>query len=125
MISDPTALKRPEQVIPVPTNLSPQAQTYLTQRTDQLATSGQTHVEPPALSAFMEPMLDMMGPLAAGFQGSATVIALPNGAELRRANPEGTRGRLAEVAYFDIHGGGFVVGGGEMCALTAKLKIAE
>jgi acetyl esterase/lipase len=70
-------------------------------------------------------MLDKMRPLAAEFQGSATVIALPSGAELHRANPEGTKGRLAEVAYFDIHGGGFAVGGGEMCALAAKLKAAD
>ncbi len=125
MVSNPRALKRPEQVIPVPTTLSPQAQTYLSQRTAQLAASGQTHVEPQALSDFMGPMLDKMRPLAAEFQGSATVIALPSGAELHRANPEGTKGRLAEVAYFDIHGGGFAVGGGEMCALAAKLKAAD
>jgi len=125
MVSDPTAVKRPEQMISVPTTLSPQARTYSTQRIAQLAASGQTHVEPQALSAFMDPMLDMMRPLAAKFQGSATVIALPSGAELHRANPEGTKARLAEVAYFDIHGGGFVVGGGEMCALTAKLKAAD
>ncbi|WP_258116484.1 alpha/beta hydrolase [Mesorhizobium onobrychidis] len=125
MVSDPTALKTPEQVIPVPTTLSPQAQTYLTQRTAQLAASGQTHVEPQELSELVDPMVNMMRPLAAGFQGSATVIALPSGAELHRAKPEGTRGRRAEVAYFDIHGGGFVVGGGEMCALTAKLEAAD
>ncbi|WP_436054231.1 alpha/beta hydrolase fold domain-containing protein [Phenylobacterium sp. LjRoot225] len=53
------------------------------------------------------------------------MMALPSGGELHRANPEARRGRLAEVAYFDIHGGGFVAGGGEMCALTAKLKAAD
>ncbi len=52
MASDPTALKRPEQVIPVPTTLSPQAQTYLTQRIAQLTASGQTHVGPHELSAW-------------------------------------------------------------------------
>lgn len=125
MVSDPTALKRPEQVIPVPTTLSPQAQAYLAQRAARLAASGQTRVEPKELSEFVDPMTNMMRQLAAGFRGSAATIALPSGGELHRANPEGTRGRLAEVAYFDIHGGGFVVGGGEMCVLSAKLKAAD
>src|SRR5271167_4812747 len=34
-------------------------------------------------------------------------------------------GRLSEVAYFDIHGGGFLVGGGEMCQLLARFRATE
>jgi acetyl esterase/lipase len=59
------------------------------------------------------------------FNGSFESISLPNGVNLHRAIPNGRTGRYSEVAYFDIHGGGFLVGGGEMCQLLAKIRASE
>jgi acetyl esterase/lipase len=66
-----------------------------------------------------------MRPLATRFRGSFESITLPSGAKLYRVTPDGRTGRLSEVAYFDIHGGGFLVGGGEMCQLIAKIRAIE
>ncbi|TDW26692.1 hypothetical protein EV128_11322 [Rhizobium azibense] len=79
MVSDPTAFKMPGDS--VPTTLGPQAQAYLAQRAALLAVSGQTRVGPQALSEFLDPLVDMMRPLAAEFRGSTATIALPSGGE--------------------------------------------
>jgi acetyl esterase/lipase len=39
--------------------------------------------------------------------------------------PQRPAGRLSEVAYIDIHGGGFTSGGGEMCELLAKIRASD
>jgi acetyl esterase/lipase len=44
---------------------------------------------------------------------------------LYRTAPADRKGRRAQVAYLDIHGGGFVSGGGEMCQVLAKLKAMD
>lgn len=121
---DPTALHVPAQTIPVPTSISPQAQAYLAGAARRIAAqeaSGEAAGAGPT-EAMMQGFRAMVG---ARFRGTEEEIALPHGAKLYRVVPEGCAGRKAEVAYFDIHGGGFVSGGGEMCQLLAKLRAAD
>jgi acetyl esterase/lipase len=124
MSDDDTALKLPEQAVPVPRSISPQGQAYLAaaaQRIAAAASSGgpRRSVEDGAAAA-----VQFMRPMAARFEGTFETIALPS-ASLYRSTPEGRTGRFAEVAYLDIHGGGFVSGGGEMCQLIAKLRASD
>jgi acetyl esterase/lipase len=69
--------------------------------------------------------VQFLRPMAAGFTGDFETLPLPSGASLYRATPRDRPGRRAEVAYFDIHGGGFVSGGGEMCQILARLRAME
>lgn len=125
--ADETALKLPAQAIPVPKSVSPQAQAYLAaaaKRINALQASGGAQ-KPPDVNAGAEQALRMLAPLAKNFKGTSSTIELPQGVRLYRVTPEGRQGRRAEVAYFDIHGGGFVSGGGEMCHTLAKLKAQD
>ncbi|MBW8755354.1 MAG: alpha/beta hydrolase fold domain-containing protein [Sphingomonadales bacterium] len=63
-----------------------------------------------------------MRPRAAAFEGSVITSDLPHGAKLYHILPDGLASRRAEVAYFDIHGGGFTAGGGEMCRIGGMLR---
>jgi monoterpene epsilon-lactone hydrolase len=124
MSDDPNALHVPAQIIPVPTSISPEAQAYLagaTRRIAAMEASGQTAETGPS-EQLMQGFRAMVG---ARFRGTEETIDLPHGAKLYRMIPEGRAGRKAEVAYFDIHGGGFVSGGGEMCLLLAKMRAAD
>jgi acetyl esterase/lipase len=118
----------PEQLIPVPPSLSPQGQAFLAASARRIAAAGLdagrqrtgANVEEGAAMA-----LQFLRPMAAGFRGTEQTIALPSGAKLYRMTPPERRGRLAEVAYFDIHGGGFISGGGEMCQLLARIRAGD
>jgi acetyl esterase/lipase len=129
MSDDETALHVPAQVIPAPDSISPQGRAYLAaaaKRIFRLSTAeqgsqgGAQDQGPTADTALL-----FLRPLAARFKGSLDSIALPKGAKLYCATPEGRAGRCTEVAYLDIHGGGFVSGGGEMCELLAKIRASE
>ena len=120
MDKEATALHIPEQLIPVPASISPQGQAWLAAAAQRRNSGGGNDIQAGADAALL-----FLRPMAAGFQGSMETIALSSGAKLYRATPEGRSGRLAEVAYFDVHGGGFVAGGGEMCQLIAKLRAMD
>lgn len=122
--SDMPGLKRPAEVIPVPTTISPAAQAFLGGAAKRLA-EAQDSLLPSDQTIAAEAALQMLRPRAAGFQGTCETIDLGNGASLYRIVPEGRTGRRAEVAYFDIHGGGFVAGGGEMCRILGQLRAME
>jgi monoterpene epsilon-lactone hydrolase len=120
MDKEVTALHIPEQLIPAPASISPQGQAWLTAAAQRRNSGGGNDVQAGADAALL-----FLRPMAAGFQGSMETIDLSSGAKLYRATPDGRSGRLAEVAYFDVHGGGFVAGGGEMCQLIAKLRAMD
>lgn len=121
MSDEAGVLRVPEQAIPVPRSLSPQAQAFLTGMIAQLA------APPPedSLAEGADRAVRMLGPAAAGFVGTFDEIDLGKGALLYRAAPASATGRLADVAYFDIHGGGFTAGGSDMCRMLAKIRAAD
>jgi epsilon-lactone hydrolase len=120
------ALQVPAQSIPIPTLVSPQARGYLAaaaKRINAALKGGPAAQEAPRdQNAAAAAALAFLAPMANSFKGSSETIELPLGAKLYRATPEGRTGRRAKVAYFDIHGGGFTSGGGEMCQILGKLN---
>jgi epsilon-lactone hydrolase len=122
MSDEAGALRIPEQVIPVPNSLSPQARSFLAA---MIARTTEQQSQPSAMTDGAELAVKTMAPAAAAFTGEFETTELEQGALLYRAVPSGAEGRLAEVAYFDIHGGGFVAGGGEMCRMIAKIRAAD
>jgi acetyl esterase/lipase len=126
MSRDETALHLPAQNIPPPSSLSAAAQAWLVAAARRIASApadGPDSSERMAQSAAAA--VAFLRPMARGFKGSFETIMLDGAAPLYRATPEGRRGRAAEVAYFDIHGGGFVTGGGEMCQLLTRLRAID
>jgi acetyl esterase/lipase len=121
MDKEMTALRIPEQLVSPPASISPQGQAWLAAAAQRQASMGGVET----IQAGAEGALQFLRPMAAKFQGSTETIDLSSGAKLYRVLPQGRTGRLAEVAYFDIHGGGFVSGGGEMCQLLAKLRAMD
>jgi monoterpene epsilon-lactone hydrolase len=128
MSTDDTALQLPAQTIPVPKSISAQGQAYLAAAAKRLSAQ---RAAGPAKDGALEPreqiaaVLQFLRPLASRFTGSVSTIVLPSGAKLYRMTPHGRSGRLSEVAYVDIHGGGFTSGGGEMCELLAKIRASD
>ena len=127
---DPTALQVPAQSIPVPRSISPAAQAFLAAAGKRIAATRAARAAgaPPAPvgdGAAMAAILDRLRPGAARFKGQAETIDLGNGARLYHFRPDGLAGRAAQVAYFEIHGGGFTSGGGEMCRLLAQARAAD
>lgn len=122
MSDEAGVLHVPAQAIPVPQSLSTQAQAFLTGMISQAAIG-----RPPGGDQMdgAERAVRMLGPAAAGFIGTFEETALGNGALLYRAAPTSATGRLADAAYFDIHGGGFTAGGGEMCRMLAKIRASD
>ncbi|MDB5724711.1 MAG: putative esterase [Novosphingobium sp.] len=122
MSDEAGVLHIPAQAIPVPQSLSIQARAFLTGMISQAAIDrppGGDQVDSAARA------IQMLGPAAAGFIGTFEEAPLGNGALLYRAAPTSATGRLADAAYFDIHGGGFTAGGGEMCRMLAKIRAAD
>lgn len=114
----------PARTIPVPGSVSPEAQAFLAnaaRRIAAMAGNAPAGDQGPAAEA----ALRMLRPRAAGFKGTFTTSDLPHGAKLYCAIPEGRTAELAKAAYFDIHGGGFTAGGGEMCQVLARLRAME
>lgn len=122
MSDEAGVLHIPAQAIPVPKSLSPQAQAFLTGMIAR-ATAERPSGGEEADSA--ELAIRRLAPLASGFIGTFAQTELPGGALLYRAAPASAIGQLADVAYFHIHGGGFVSGGGEMCRLLAKIRAID
>lgn len=118
-----TALHVPAQLIPPPQSLSAQAQAFLAAAARRIANPPEGGANPVTDGA--EAALKFLRPMTAHFNGSFETIALPSGGTLYEVTPAGRQGRLADVAYLDIHGGGFITGGGEMCQLLAKLRAAD
>lgn len=118
-----TGLPGPARTIPVPTSISPQAQAFLSAAMQRIAAANGADLSDQTVAA--EAALQMLRPRAAAFRGTVNTIELGEGAKVYRVIPEGRTGRRAQVAYFDIHGGGFVAGGGEMCKLLAQLRSME
>ena len=117
-------LVQPQRTIPVPQSVSPQAQAFLSQAGKRIAAMNASGGKR-TLQGDADAALKLLRPRAEGFKGTFETIDLPHGAKLYRAIPEGREGRRSEVAYFDIHGGGFVAGGGEMCRILAMLRALD
>jgi monoterpene epsilon-lactone hydrolase len=120
----------PAQTIPTPRSVSPEAQAWLTaaaaRRGGEADAPALAGVSPwAAVTAGEAAALAYLRPMAEGFRGAFDIFDLPHGAKLYRARPDGRQARLARVAYFDVHGGGFVAGGGEMCQLLTKLRAMD
>jgi acetyl esterase/lipase len=124
MQEDETGLPVPARVVPVPKSISPEAQAFLAGAAKRIAAIGPAE---PARdqNAAAEAALAFLRPRAAAFKGTSSTIDLPHGARLYRVAPDDRSGRRAEVAYFDIHGGGFTAGGGEMCRILAMLRALD
>ena len=120
-----TGLRLPAQVIPVPKSLSPQGQAYLAAAGERIAAMARTGAEAPSQTTMEQAAIGFLGPLAANFYGISESIALQSGAKLLHMKPLNANGRRAEVAFMDIHGGGFISGGGKMCELLAKIKMMD
>jgi epsilon-lactone hydrolase len=123
MSQQQTALNLPAQVIPVPQSISLEGQAFLAaaaQRIHAQSESGgrkASDTEDQAAVAVAH-----LKPAASRFVGDFTTLELPGGAKLYKVTPANRQGRRAELAFFDIHGGAFVAGGGEMCQLLAMLR---
>jgi acetyl esterase/lipase len=128
MSADETPLQVPAQWIPVPRSVSPQGRAYLAAAALRLSAREASNGVSDAARELVgseAAAIQFLRPLAMHFKGSFESIALPSGAKLYRVAPDGRTGRSSEVAYFDIHGGGYMVGGGEMCQLLAKIRASE
>jgi monoterpene epsilon-lactone hydrolase len=128
MSTDDGALQLPAQTIPVPKSISTQGQAYLAAAAKRLSahrTSDPVNEAAPDQRVQAAAAIQFLRPLASRFVGSVNTIVLPSGAKLYRVTPQGRTGRLSEVAYVDIHGGGFTSGGGEMCELLAKIRASD
>lgn len=115
-------LEIPPRSIPIPTTISREAQNFLAYATRRNAARGDAKVD---IKAGADAALEMMRPRAAGFAGDVESIDLGNGALLYRITPADRSPERCGVAYFDVHGGGFVAGGGEMCKILAQLRAIE
>jgi acetyl esterase/lipase len=123
MSSDEPGLRLPSQIIPTPRSISPQGQAYLDAAAKRIA--AQAGAAQPTQAEQAQAAVMFLRPLAAGFDGQAETIELPSGAKLHRMTPSGLEGRRTDLAYFDIHGGGFTSGGGEMCELLARIRARD
>ncbi len=121
-----TALAVPSHYVPVPSSISPQGQAFLGAAAKRIAEyTALADNEGGALEKLnqsAESALAMLRPMADYFSGTVETLILSSEACVYRVTPDNRQGRLAEVVLFDIHGGGFVSGGGEMCELLAKLR---
>jgi epsilon-lactone hydrolase len=127
-VRDETALRLAAQEIPVPNSISPQGQAYLANAALRLAAQqASSHRSDAAAEQLAREAaaVQFLRPMATRFNGSVETIALPSGAKVHRMTPVGRTGRLRDVAYVDIHGGGFTGGGGEMCELLAKIRASD
>ena len=119
-----TGLAVPAYELPVPRSISPQAQAFLSGAAKRIAAMGDAPPSGDQREA-AERALQMLRPRAAGFKGKLETIELDDGVKLYRVIPDGRNVRRTKLAYFDIHGGGFTAGGGEMCQVLATLRAME
>lgn len=123
MSASGTGLPVPARTIPIPASISPQAQAFLAAATQRIIAAKGADMSDQTAAA--EAALRMLRPRAAAFKGTVETIEIGHGAKVYRVTPASRTGRRAQVAYFDIHGGGFVAGGGEMCKILAQLRSME
>lgn len=116
-----TSLAVPAQTIPVPSTISAEAQAFLSQAARRVAAGPQAALP----EAQLEAVMDHMRKMGTAFDGTFETIELGHGALLYRATPTKRKPGREAAVFFDVHGGGFVTGGGEMCALRAKLRAAD
>ena len=124
------ALAVPEQLVPPPQSLSGEARAYLAQAAERLdgaqAKDAATSAEATdALVASAGAATEFLRAQCAHFEGCVATLDLPGTAKLHRVTPGGRAGRNAEVALLDIHGGGFVTGGDDMCLYLAQIRAME
>jgi epsilon-lactone hydrolase len=127
-MTDDTALRLAAREIPVPKSISSQGQAYLANAALRLAAQqSSAHCNDAAAEQLAREAaaVQFLRPMATRFDGAVETIALPSGARLHRMTPRARTGRLRDVAYVDIHGGGFTGGGGEMCELLAKIRASD
>ena len=127
-MNDDSSLQVPAQSIPIPRSLSRQARAYMVRATQTLyerGVVGKTNAASSEQSAQAAAALEFLRPVAMSFRGREECIELAGGARLYCMIPESCDGRFAEVAFFDIHGGGFCSGGGELCQVLARVRAAE
>lgn len=117
-------LRLSEQVIPVPTTISPQAQAFLSFAAKRIAAQANA-AEPADQAQMAEQALVYLRGQAASFKGEVETIELGGDAKLYHIVPAERASDKREAAYFDIHGGAFILGGGEMCKTLAQLRAAE
>jgi acetyl esterase/lipase len=117
-------LEIPAQIVPIPSTISPQAQAFLAFATRRLAERA-NDPDGGGLAANAEAALQSLRRRAEGFSGEVETIELGAEAKLYRIVPDGRDAARADLAYFDVHGGGFVSGGGEMCRVLAQLRAME
>ncbi len=124
MIDSGSGLAVPARTIPVPTSVSPEAQAFLANAAERLAAMGS---QAPAADqgTAAEAALQMLRPRAGGFKGRFTIIELEGGLSVYHAIPGSRSVGLGRAVYFDIHGGGFTAGGGEMCQVLTRLRAME
>jgi len=125
--SDPAALPVSAQFIPVPKSVSRVAQAFLAGAHKRIAAmqAAAAAGQPPTGGApGIAQILEYLRPAAMRFKGKVETIDIGSGAKLYHFLPDGRTGRMAEVAYFDIHGRGFTTGGGEMCLLLSQARAA-
>jgi epsilon-lactone hydrolase len=127
MQNDEDALHVPAQIVPAPKSISPQAQAYLTQAARRIQEVGNKadSNRPQKVAGDADAATVFLRAAAAGYRGKMETIALPSGAKLYRMIPDKRSAGTSKIAYFDIHGGGFVGGGGEMCQSLAKIRAME
>lgn len=123
MTEELRGIDEPARTIPVPTTISPQAQAFLSGAGQRIAASGS--FLPADGGDGAEFALTHMRSRAQGFAGTTETIELPGGGKLYRVVPDGLAGRRAEATYVDIHGGAFIMGGGEMCWISAQIRAME
>lgn len=115
--NEDSELHVPARNIPVPTSISPEAQAFMAGTARYVAARSAPGQAEQAAAA-----VEFLRPAANRFSGTFETLMLPQGVQLYRATPIGREGRHVEVAYMEIHGGGFVAGGGQMCQMNAKNK---
>jgi acetyl esterase/lipase len=124
-MADSDALHVPAQDVPPPKSLSPEATAFLAEAAKRISASADSADDGQRTSDQAEAALEKIRPAAKHFQGSFETIDLGSGAQLYRADPKTMKEGLSDAAFLDIHGGGFVSGGGEMCALRCKLRASD
>lgn len=117
------ALHLPARTILPPKSISPRAQAFLA----EAAMRGPPPLEPPPtdLEAWRKrPQMEveLLKKMVEHFKGETLTIPLPGGASIHQVTPAGRSGRSTQVAVLDIHGGGFVSGGGDLCRDVAMIR---
>jgi epsilon-lactone hydrolase len=117
-----SGLHLPARFIPTPTSVSAEAQAFLS-RDFGVMPPEIPHTDKQAWRAYVAQVDAMMAPMmarrAAAFPATVEAQRLSH-CTLYEVTPEMLDPALADCALLHIHGGAFIVGGGEMAASTAR-----